>query len=67
MEKKSQLGGNLDEAEKEFKKGEKAIKTGLLKWSADYLEGTMHFERAAKLFKDAGVKDKAVKAYLKYS
>lgn len=27
--------------EKAFKKGKKAISTGLLKWSADYLEGSI--------------------------
>ena len=27
--------------EKAFKKGQKAITTGIFKWSADYLEGSM--------------------------
>lgn len=64
MENKS---NSLQEADKQYKKGEQAIKTGLLKWSADYLEGAMFFEKAAKIYKENGVKDKAIKAYLNYS
>lgn len=41
MEKK---GINMhSEADKEFKSGEKAIKTGVFKWSADFAEGAMHY------------------------
>lgn len=58
---------SLDEAEKFYKKGEEAIKTGVFKWSPDYLLGCSNFEKAAKAFRDAGLKDKAVQAYLKYS
>lgn len=48
------------EADKNFKDGEKALKTGLLKWSPDYLEGAMYFEKAAKLYKTIGDKEKAL-------
>jgi hypothetical protein len=41
----------LKEAEKAFTKGEKALKTGLFKWSTDPTEGAMYFEKAAKQFK----------------
>lgn len=58
---------SLFEAEKAFKKGNSAIKTSIIKWKPDYLEGAMFFEKAAKGFKDGGLKDKAVEAYLKYS
>lgn len=54
------LGGkgklSLEQADKEFKKGEAAIKTGVFKWSADYLEATNHFEKAAKAYRDMGQK-----------
>lgn len=50
-----------------MKSGDKAIKTGVFKWSADYNEGAMHFQQAAKLFKIEGVKDKAHYCYLKFS
>lgn len=65
MEKRSNL--SKEEADKEFKKGEAAIKTGVFKWSADYMEGTSHFEKAAKAYKNLGEKKKAIKAYLNYS
>ena len=57
----------IEEAERNFKEANKAIKTGIFNWSADYLEGSMKFERAAKLFKTLGNKEKALQAYLKYS
>ena len=34
----------LKEAESQFKKGKNAVATGLLKWSADHLSASMHFE-----------------------
>jgi hypothetical protein len=40
--------GSLRIATESFKKGEKALKTGLLKWKPDYAEGAMFFEEAAK-------------------
>ena len=59
MEKKG--GTNLaSEADKEYKNGDKAIKTGILKWSPDYTEGAMHFSKAAKLYKTLGNKEKAL-------
>jgi hypothetical protein len=41
MEKRGVAGASdsdLKEAEKAYKKGENAIKTGLFKWSPNYLE-----------------------------
>ncbi|CDW78605.1 gamma-soluble nsf attachment protein [Stylonychia lemnae] len=61
------LSNPIKEADDAFKKGEKAIKTGLLKWSADFAEGAMYFQQAAKAYKQLGEKDKAMQAYLKYS
>lgn len=57
----------LKEAEKNLKKADAALKTGLFKWSVDYLEGSMYYEKAAKLFKQAGDKERAKEAYLKWS
>jgi len=54
MEKSA--AAKLSEAEKAFKKGESALKTGLFKWSADHLGASMFFEQAAKAFKEAGEK-----------
>jgi hypothetical protein len=68
MEKSGGKGSNpLQEADKNFKDGEKALKTGIFKWSPDYLEGAMFFEKAAKLYKTLGEKEKAKEAFLKYS
>jgi hypothetical protein len=53
MEKK---GGDIKDAEKAFKSGEKSLKTGLFKWSANHLEASMYFEKAAKLFQQLGEK-----------
>ena len=52
MEKKGK--DQVGDAEKEMKSGNKAIKTGVFKWSADYTEGAMHFQKAGKLFKSLG-------------
>ena len=49
MEKKN--SNSVEEADKNFKAGKKALKTGLFQWSPNYLEGAMHFERASKLYK----------------
>ena len=54
-------------AEKAFKKGKKAITTGLFKWSADWFEGSVQFEKAAKSFAAAGRDDRALEAWLEYS
>ena len=53
--------------EKAFKKGKKAITTSLFKWSADYLEGSIQFEKAAKSFKVSGMEDRAKEAWLLYA
>jgi hypothetical protein len=53
MDKKQGAGdpAAIKEAEKAFQKGEKALKTGLFKWSPNFTEASMYFERAAKTFK----------------
>lgn len=53
--------------EKLFKKGKKALATSLFKWSADYLEGSIQFEKAAKSFAASGCDDRAFEAWLEYS
>ena len=55
------------EADKAFKKGKKAITTSLFKWSADYLEGSLQFEKAAKGFAFSGMDDRAYEAWIEYS
>lgn len=55
------------EAEKAFKKGKKAITTSLFKWSADYLEGSLQFEKAGKGFTMSGMNDRAYEAWIEYS
>ena len=50
---------NDPEGEKAFKKGKKAITTGFFKWSADYFEGSMQFEKAAKSFVAHGLEMRA--------
>jgi hypothetical protein len=57
----------IKEADKSFKKGKSAVSTGLLKWSADHLSASMHFEQAAKLYKETGQKDKSKDAWVKYA
>eukprot|EP00347_Sterkiella_histriomuscorum_P016333 403353592 len=57
----------MTDANEAFKKGEKALKTGVFKWSADYVEGAMYFHQAAKAYKALGIKDQARQAYLKFS
>ena len=48
------------QADKAFKDGERALATGLLKWSPDYALGSMKFEEAAKIYKNQGDKQKAI-------
>ena len=50
--------------EKYFKQGKKAITTSLFKWSADYLEGQVNFEKAAKSFAASGLEQRAQDAWL---
>ena len=65
MEKANNSNTMLKDAEKAFKKGEAAIKTGIFRWSPDYMEACMQFDKASKAFKTAGDKKRAVEAYLK--
>jgi hypothetical protein len=68
MEKRSGMNGDaLKEADKAFQKGEAALKTGLFKWSANFTEASMYFEKAAKAYKQIGEKSRAVEAFLRYS
>jgi len=53
--------------EKAFKKGKKAITTSLFKWSADFYEGSVQFEKAAKSFAAHGLDERAQEAWLQYS
>jgi uncharacterized protein HemY len=48
-----------------YKKAQGDLKTGLFKWSPSYGEGMLHFEQAAKLFKEADNDARAVDAHLK--
>ena len=64
MEKK---GGDIKEANKAFKKGENALKTGLFKWSANHLEASIYFEKAGKLYKQLGEKQQAIDSFLRWS
>ena len=50
-------------AQKEFVKGQKCLKTGLLKWSPDFAGATIHFDTAAKGFALAGAFPQATEAY----
>lgn len=55
----------LAEAKEEYKKAEAAVKTSLLKWSADYTVGSSAFGRAGDAFARAGDVAAAVDAYEK--
>jgi len=44
-------GSQLAEADKAMKKGDSSLKTGLFKWSPNYLEASMQYEKAAKIYK----------------
>ena len=46
--------GVAKKAKKMFKEGKNAMKTGLFKWYADYIEASSKFEQAGKLFKANG-------------
>jgi Soluble NSF attachment protein, SNAP len=43
------------------------LKTGLFKWSPNYVQAAIHYEKAAKLYKQAGNKANAIDAYLQFS
>lgn len=45
------MGSNaVREADNELKKARSALKTGMFKWSPDYISASTHYENAAKLF-----------------
>ena len=68
MESKGAYDKNKEkEAEKEFKKGKAALKTSMLKWSPDHIGAQLHFESAAKIYKQIGLDEKAVEAYCLYA
>jgi hypothetical protein len=56
-----------EEADKQYKKGQKAITTSLLKWSKDHLGASLYFETAGKLYKEIGDIVKAKDSFLKYA
>ena len=51
--------------EKLIKKGDKALKTGLLKWSKDYVSASMYYSEAAKAFKLQKKFKQAIETYQK--
>jgi|688.fasta_scaffold587777_1 hypothetical protein len=57
----------LANAQKKFKEGKDALKTGLFKWSKNYAEAAIRFEQAAKLFKELGDHKSAIEAYLEFA
>ena len=67
MERREDQGAAMKEAEKAFKKGEASLKTGMFKWSANFSEGQIYFEKAAKAYKQLGDKQRAAEAFLRYS
>eukprot|EP00331_Platyophrya_macrostoma_P014122 CAMPEP_0176433428 /NCGR_PEP_ID=MMETSP0127-20121128/16017_1 /TAXON_ID=938130 /ORGANISM="Platyophrya macrostoma, Strain WH" /LENGTH=240 /DNA_ID=CAMNT_0017815855 /DNA_START=6 /DNA_END=724 /DNA_ORIENTATION=- len=52
-------------AEKKYKEGLEALKTGLFKWNKDYASAAMAFDDAVKLYKLAKDSQGAVKTYYK--
>lgn len=58
---------NDPNGDKAFKKGKKAISTSLFKWSADWFEGSIQFEKAAKSYQVNGLEEKASEAWLEYA
>ena len=59
MESNNRNDKKQKEADSQFKKGKKALSTGLLKWNPDHLGASLHFESAAKLYKELGNEQKA--------
>lgn len=41
----------MDDPSKMYKKGQEALSTGLFKWSKDYLDAALYFDKAAKAYK----------------
>jgi hypothetical protein len=68
MESKGNYDKNKEkEADKEFKKGKAALKTGMLKWSPDHIGASLYFESAAKIYKQIGLDDRAIEAFCLYA
>ena len=64
------LGGEAGvakKAKKAMKEGKECMRTGMLKWYADYVGGAMKFEQAAKLYKAMGDNESATEAYCLFS
>ena len=55
----------ISQAKEAMKKGKSAVSTGILKWSPNHNEAVIHFEKAAKLFKEAGLRNEQYEALLK--
>ena len=61
------LDSKRKEADSQLKKGNKALATGLLKWHPDHLGASLHFESAAKAFKEIGNDIMAKDALITYA
>jgi tetratricopeptide (TPR) repeat protein len=57
----------IKKADEQVKLAKSELKTGLFKWSANHVQAAIHYEKAAKLYKQAGDKVKAIEAYLEFS
>jgi tetratricopeptide (TPR) repeat protein len=52
VESKSMRGGvPVKAADEAMKAGKSELKTGLFKWSPNYVQAAINFEKAAKLYK----------------
>ncbi|KAH9419423.1 hypothetical protein DERP_010635 [Dermatophagoides pteronyssinus] len=56
---------NVNEANECYSKAEKALKTGLMKWRPDYEIAANEYSKAAKIFRQARMPEKAIEANLK--
>jgi hypothetical protein len=54
------MEGNAD---KLVEKGKKALSTGIMKWSKDYVSAAIYFDQAASIYKTNGQYDKAIGVY----
>jgi len=57
------MASKIAEADVLFKEGDKCVTTGLFRWKPDYENGSLKFESAANMYRDAKAKDKAVVAF----
>lgn len=55
----------MEGAAKFEKKGDEALKTGVLKWSKDYVSAAMNYDQAAQQYRNAALFDKAINVYEK--